>query len=57
MSNEQLSALVSLSDKGYAVIVWSPEQLGSVSARLVENRCIELGHQIIEDFTLTKPGH
>ena len=51
MNNEQMSALASLSSDCYAVIVWTPEELGNVSARLVENRSIELGHQIIEDLT------
>lgn len=51
MNNEQMSALASLSSEGYAVIVWTPEELGDVSARLVEDRSIELGHQIIDDLT------
>lgn len=51
MNNEQMSALASLSSDGYAVIVWTPEELGDVSARLVENRSIELGHEIINDLT------
>jgi len=51
MNREQRTALYSLSDEGYAVIVWTPEELGDVSARLVEDRCIELGHQIIDDLT------
>jgi len=51
MNREQRRALASLTDEGYAVIVWTPEELGDVSARLVEDRCIELGHQIIDDLT------
>ena len=51
MNREQISAIVSLRSDGYAVIVWSPEELDEVSARLVENRSIELGHQIIDDLT------
>ena len=51
MTNEQMSALASLSSDGYAVIVWTPEELGDVSARLVEDQSITLGHQIIEDQT------
>jgi len=34
MNREQRRALYSLSDEGYAVIVWTPEELGDVSARL-----------------------
>ena len=51
MNNEQMSALASLSSEGYAVIVWTPEELGNVSARLVEDRSIELGYQIIDALT------
>ena len=51
MTNEQMATLTSLSNDGYAVIVWTPEELGDVSARLVEDRSITLGHQIIEDQT------
>jgi hypothetical protein len=36
MTNEQMKTLASLSNDGYAVIVWTPEELGDVSARLVE---------------------
>ena len=51
MNNEQMSALASLSREGYAVIVWTPEELGNASASKVEDRSIELGHQIIDDLT------
>ena len=51
MTNEQMKTLASLSSDGYAVIVWTPEELGDVSARLVEDQSITLGHQIIEDQT------
>ena len=51
MTNEQMKTLASLSNDGYAVIVWTPEELGDVSARLSEDRSITLGHQIIEDQT------
>jgi hypothetical protein len=51
MNNEQMSALASLSSEGYAVIVWTPEELGDVSARVVENRSIELGQEVIDALT------
>ena len=51
MNREQISAIASLRSDGYAVIVWTPEELDEVSARLVEDRSIELGHQIIDDLT------
>jgi hypothetical protein len=51
VTDEQMKTLISLSNDGYAVIVWTPEELGDVSARLVEDRSIELGHQIIDDLT------
>lgn len=51
MNSEQKRALASLSEEGYAVIIWAPEELGDVSARHVENRSVELGQEIIEHLT------
>lgn len=39
-----------LHSAGYAVIIWTPEELGDVPADLVEDRSIEEGHQIIADL-------
>ncbi len=35
---------------GYAVIVWSPKELGGVDPRRVEDRSIELGWEVIADL-------
>lgn len=50
ITKEQSQALNELRQAGYAVIIWAPEELGEVSPRRVEERSIELGHQIIEDL-------
>ena len=51
MNIKQRRALASLTSEGYAVIVWTPEELGDVNPAVVETRSIELGHQIIDDLT------
>lgn len=51
MNEEQINTLRSLCSDGYAVIVWTPEELGDVPARLIEDRSIEYGSQIIADLT------
>lgn len=50
MTPYQLKALQELSDEGYAVIIWTPEELRGVSANKVEDRSIELGSEIISDL-------
>jgi hypothetical protein len=47
MTKVQSDAIRSLENAGYAVIIWTPEELGEVCAQLVEDCSIELGHQII----------
>jgi len=53
MTKEQLKALVSLTNDGYAVIVWTPDEIGDISPRHIVDRSIELGHRIIEDLTMS----
>ena len=48
MTTEQQRAIDDLRDAGYAVIVWTPEELGSAAPHRVEDRSIELGWDIIE---------
>jgi len=50
MTDSQLTALKELTSEGYAVIVWTPEELRNAKPTHVEDRLIELGHQIIEDL-------
>lgn len=50
MTPEELEVIASLRDKGYAVIVWTPEELKEASSQRVEDRSIELGWEIISDL-------
>jgi hypothetical protein len=36
--------------EGYAVVVFSPEELGGVDPRTLQNRLVELGNQAIDDL-------
>lgn len=40
--------LCEMRDAGYAVIVWTPEELQGVAPDYVEERSIELGHEVID---------
>jgi hypothetical protein len=48
MDTLTLATIQDLRQAGYAVIVWTPEELGSADPGLLEDRSIELGHEIIE---------
>jgi len=50
MTREQLEVIRALRHEGYAVIVWTPDELQGVKAHYVECLSIERGHQIIEDL-------
>lgn len=39
-----------LREQGCAVIIWTPKELGSANPTHVEDREIEVGHQIIKDL-------
>lgn len=45
---EEQQMLNALRSRGYAVIVWSPDELAGVNRRMVEDRSIELGWDVIE---------
>ena len=47
LSKQQQEVLQELRHQGYAVIVWSPEELDSANPRRVEDRSVELGWDII----------
>lgn len=48
MTEEELKVVRGLRDKGYAVIIWTPEELKNAPIDDVESRSIELGWDIIE---------
>ena len=50
MTPEQQEVLNALRHEGYAVIVWTPKELGEASPRRVEDRSIELGWDVIHDL-------
>lgn len=50
ITREHLDAINEMRDQGFAVIVWTPEEIGSASRDRIEERCIEFGNQVIEDL-------
>jgi|DEB3_MinimDraft_2_1074329.scaffolds.fasta_scaffold39906_2 hypothetical protein len=48
MTKEQIETIAQLRHDGYAVIIWTPEELDSAPPHKVEDRSIELGWDIIE---------
>jgi hypothetical protein len=50
MTPEQRKAVQELRSAGWAVILWTPKELRNASPGRVEDRSIELGHQVIEDL-------
>ena len=50
MTEEQRKVIGQLRSAGFAVIVWTPEELREASAKRVQDRSIELGWDIIEDL-------
>jgi len=48
MTNEQLEVIRALRHEGFAVIIWTPEELGTADPRRVEDRSIELGWDVID---------
>jgi hypothetical protein len=47
MTNEQQNVIRELTHQGYAVIIWTPEELGNASVKDIQDLSIELGHDII----------
>jgi hypothetical protein len=47
MTKAEADIIAKLRRKGYAVIVWTPDELGSADPERVEDRSIELGWDII----------
>lgn len=50
MTPEQRKVIQELRHSGHAVIIWTPEELGTASVNRVQDRSIELGHEVIEDL-------
>ena len=50
MTNEQREVINQLRLAGYAIIVWTPEELGDASPKRVEDRSVELGWDVINDL-------
>jgi hypothetical protein len=50
MTPEERVVIADLRSRGFAVIVWTPEELAGASRKLVEDRSVELGWQVIEDL-------
>jgi hypothetical protein len=53
MTNEQIKVLNELTFAGYAVVVWTPEEIGDLNPRKVEDRVIELGNEVIYSLSTT----
>ena len=50
MNEEQRRIVEQLRSNGFAVIVWTPDELKNASPTRVEDRSIEIGWGIIEDL-------
>ena len=50
MNQDELDVIVNLKNKGYAVVLFEPEELEGASPDRVEDRLIELGWDIISDL-------
>lgn len=53
MTPEQRKAIQELRHAGYAVIIWTPKELGNANPRKVEDRSIEPGWNAISDLKET----
>ena len=50
MTQKETKAVAALRNRGYAVIIWTPEEIGTVNPRRLEDRSVELGWEVIEDL-------
>ena len=51
MTPEEIAAIQSLRDQGYAVVLFNPEELVGAPARKVEDRMCERGWEAIDYLT------
>ena len=50
MTTAQMTAVRELRAKGYAVIIWTPDEVGGANPRKVEDSLIEMGWDVISDL-------
>jgi hypothetical protein len=50
MTKKEKEAIASIRNKGFAVIVWYPEELRGVAPKYVEEGSIQHGHSIIDEL-------
>jgi hypothetical protein len=50
MTPAEREVIAELRSRGFAVIIWTPEELAGASRKHVEDRSVELGWQVIEDL-------
>lgn len=50
MTPEEQAVIANLKSRGFAVIIWTPEELAGASRKHVEDRSVELGWQVINDL-------
>jgi hypothetical protein len=50
MTQEQINVLLTLKNQGYAVVLFSPEELEGAESDRVADRLVELGWDIISDL-------
>jgi hypothetical protein len=50
MTTAEREIIEELRGRGFAVIIWTPEELAGASRKHVEDRSVELGWQVIEDL-------
>lgn len=51
MTQAQKDTIHDLRMAGFAIVIFNPEELGEVEPRLVQNRLVELGNEVISDLT------
>lgn len=50
LNEKQIDQVMALRAEGFAVIIWTPEELKAANPRRVEDRSVELGWEVIEDL-------
>lgn len=51
LTDEQCKMLSDLRHDGFAIICWTPEEVGTANPRRVEDRSVELGWDVINDLS------
>ena len=50
LTEQEIDCIRRIRSRGFAVIVWTPEELGAADQGHVEDRSIELGWEVIRDL-------